>query len=315
MTPRGPMPAVLALAVLLQAGSSPAQSAPTGIVSHAVLPVLSFPEPGLDDTAAYQGYQTRFYRDSKQNTVQLYLEPKGARVVLLWADAANESAGFTVRDGRGRPVRLSWGDDTAMVADSGATRSIEWRLSAPAASATLGWFVLGSMRVERDFQYQRLHLRPFSAPPFVVAEESLLVASVGQLPADERRRHLELLNAASMGELRSRLQPTLVASGSDTVWSVRITRPALDGRTRLTVEVRVDPRETTGQVTGRTVSLRARSAGRVRFRVRVTTDEPGLTPLGRDQIFNPAFLEFLAAAHSPRLEREVKGVELLSSEE
>ena len=65
MTPRGPMPAVLALAVLLQAGSSPAQSAPTGIVSHAVLPVLSFPEPGLDDTAAYQGYQTRFYRDSK----------------------------------------------------------------------------------------------------------------------------------------------------------------------------------------------------------------------------------------------------------
>src|SRR5438876_1140088 len=26
-------------------------------------PVLAFPEAGLDDSAAYQGYQTRFYRD------------------------------------------------------------------------------------------------------------------------------------------------------------------------------------------------------------------------------------------------------------
>src|SRR5688500_12799787 len=27
-------------------------------------PVLGFPEPGLDDTTSYQGYQTRFYRDA-----------------------------------------------------------------------------------------------------------------------------------------------------------------------------------------------------------------------------------------------------------
>ena len=315
MTPGRILPAGLALAVLLQAGHAPAQSATAVAAPQAVLPVLSFPEPGVDDTTAYQGYQTRFYRDSKQNTVQIYLEPKGARVVLLWADAANESAGFTVRDGTGHAVRLSWGSDTGVVADSGSSRSIEWQLSAPASRVTLGWFVLGSMRVERDFQYQRRHLRPFGAPPFVVAEESLLVATVARLPGAERARHLQLLHAASVGELRSRLQPTLVASRPDTAWGVRITRPALDGRSRLTVELRVDPRETTGQVAGRTVSLRARTAGRVRFRVRVTTDEPGLTPLGRDQIFNPAFLEFLAAAHSPRLEREVKGVELLSSEE
>src|SRR5919198_2280860 len=82
-----------------------------------VTPVLAFPEAGLDDPAAYQGYQTRFYRDSKENAVQIYLEPRGGRVVLLWADAANESAGFTVRDGRGRPVRPSWRSDTALVAD------------------------------------------------------------------------------------------------------------------------------------------------------------------------------------------------------
>ena len=35
------------------------------------LPVLSFPEPGLDDSAAYQGYQTRSFRDAAGNTVQI----------------------------------------------------------------------------------------------------------------------------------------------------------------------------------------------------------------------------------------------------
>ena len=69
------------------------------------LPVLAFPEPGVDDPAAYAGYQTRFYRDSRNNTVQIYLEPSGGRVVNLFANAANESIGFTVRDDRGRPRR------------------------------------------------------------------------------------------------------------------------------------------------------------------------------------------------------------------
>jgi len=30
--------------------------------------VLSFPESGLDDPAAYRGYQTRFFRDAAGNT-------------------------------------------------------------------------------------------------------------------------------------------------------------------------------------------------------------------------------------------------------
>src|SRR3954467_4529692 len=72
-------------------------------------PVLAFPEPRLDDTAAYQGYQTRFYRDLKGNTVQIYLQPNGGRAVLVWADAANESAGFTARDAAGRAAALVGG--------------------------------------------------------------------------------------------------------------------------------------------------------------------------------------------------------------
>ena len=49
--------AALAISLLLQAGQ--------------VDPVLAFPEPGLDDSSAYQGYQTRFYRDSRRNAVQI----------------------------------------------------------------------------------------------------------------------------------------------------------------------------------------------------------------------------------------------------
>ena len=88
-------------------------------------PVLAFPEPGVDDTAAYQGYRTRFYRDSRGNTVQIYLEPRGGRVVSLWADAADESLGFTVRDAAGRPARLTWAADSAEAGDSGAVRTLE----------------------------------------------------------------------------------------------------------------------------------------------------------------------------------------------
>ena len=29
-----------------------------------ILPTLAFPEPGLDDPAAYQGYQTRLFKDA-----------------------------------------------------------------------------------------------------------------------------------------------------------------------------------------------------------------------------------------------------------
>src|SRR5256885_3682796 len=62
-------------------------------------PVLRFPEAGLDDSAAYEGYQARLYRDSRGNTVEIYIDGKSGRIVNLWADALNESIGFTVRVG------------------------------------------------------------------------------------------------------------------------------------------------------------------------------------------------------------------------
>src|SRR3989475_12271819 len=69
-----------------------------------VPPVLQFPDPGLDDPAAYEGYVTRVYRDARGNAFQVYLRGASGRVVNLWADAADESVGFTVRDSTGRPA-------------------------------------------------------------------------------------------------------------------------------------------------------------------------------------------------------------------
>ncbi|HKT58992.1 MAG TPA: hypothetical protein VJQ46_03015 [Gemmatimonadales bacterium] len=291
------------------------------LLQTAQAPVLAFPERGLDDPTAYQGYQTRFYRDGAGNTVQIYLEPRGSRVVNLWADAMDESVGFTVRDAAGAPARLDWAADSATTGGTDNERTLEWRLAIHASRATIGWFLLGTMRVERDFQYAKAHLKPFSAPPFHVAEESLLVANIARLPAEERERHLTLLGAGSVAALRARLLPS-VAGRCAAVCRVRIERPSLDGRNHLALELSVDPREATMQVGTRTVTFRSRTRAPLRLTVRIGTDGAPLTPLARDSIFTRPFLDFLASAQADtaggrgrRLEREVRGVELLSSEE
>ena len=312
---------VLTLALLGQVAPPAAPDSVTP--ARRTMPVLSFPEADLDDPAAYQGYQTRFYRDSKGNALQVYLDAQSGRVVSVWADAADESAAFTVRDARGKPASLDWGAVEAEVSDSAGTRTVAFRLNIFAPRIQLGWFLLGSMRVERDFQYGKRHLSPFSSAPFYVAEESMLVANVAKLPAAERAKHLEPLGAATMALLRSRLRPVLDPSASDSSWTVRITKPSLDGRNLLTLELRVDPKETAARVAGGVVWLRALADSSIHLSVRLTTDAPPLTPLARDEIFNPEFLAFLAreranAGDEPRyrrLEREVRSVELLGSGE
>ena len=97
-------------------------------------PVLAFPEPGLDDPTAYRGYQTRFFRDAGGNTLQIYLDARSGRVVHLWADAENESIGFTARV-NGKPVALKWLGEGAQVFPLSAqtrARSLEYQLVANA---------------------------------------------------------------------------------------------------------------------------------------------------------------------------------------
>ena len=230
-----------------------------------------------------------------------------------------------MRDAAGRSPRLTWGAPAAEVSDSDSERSVEYRLQAHASQIEVGGFLLGTMRVERDYQYGKRHLQPLPLPPFRVAEESLLVAAVSRLPASERQRHLAVLRADDIEMLRSRLVPGITTRCSDDHCSVRVERPSLDGRNRLVLELGVDPRRTKVEVHGENVTIRTRPGSPIAFAVKVTTDAAPLTPLPRNEIFNSKFLTFLAEAAAAtdnagrirhrRMERQVRGVELLSSEE
>ena len=293
----------------------------TQLAALAQQPVLSFPQAGIDDTAAYQGYQTRFYRDAAGNTVQVYMEGRVGRVVHLLANADNESIGFTVRRPGGQVPRLSWGNPAARSAavggPAGPFRTLSYELIAHAPQVRAGWFLLGSMRVERDFQYWGRHREPFTAPRFTLAENDSLLAALERLPSGERRRHLAVLNSPSVSLLRNRMHPRYEERRRGNIWSARITQLSLDMRDSLALEISVDARQVAASLSGDSVILRARSGNAVPFTVTIASSADSLTPLTRDEIFTPEFLSWVAAVRdtAPLIERQVRGVELLSSRE
>ncbi|MFL5617524.1 MAG: hypothetical protein ACJ79A_03915 [Gemmatimonadaceae bacterium] len=295
----------------------------------AARPVLAFPEPGLDDSAAYAGYRTRLFRDAAGNTVQIYLDARAQRVVHLFADAEDESIGFTARDAGGA-APLRWASSGASVGRAGRARVLEHALVADAPAIAIGWFLLGSMRVERDLQYAGRQRAAFAQGPFAIVEVDALLGALGSLESGERARHLALLNARGIDELRARTRPTIVVRDEGGVRVGRVTQPALDGADTLALELRVDPRKVSMDAAGDSVLLRARAGRQVPFTVRTITSGRTLTPLTRDQIFTPAFLAYAAAAraggarpgassvaatNARRLERQVRGFELLASRE
>ena len=308
-------------------------AAQTVAQADTVPPYLAFPQPGLDDPAAYEGYQTRVYQDAAKNALQVYWKGSTGRIVNLWADAANESMGFTVRDSSGKPAELAWGSSGAVVARSAHTRSVSYALELPSA-VRVGLFLLGSMRVERDLQYAARDTLPLDAAAFPQAELSQLIDHVAKLKPAEQARHLSLLGVKNVEGLRARLLPHVVLTphpplrdaergSADTTWSVRVEQVSFDGRNHLWLALEGDTRETVPALSGSTVTIRRPAGGPVRLTVRVTTDAPALTPLGRAEIFNDEFNRFLAQVRADtahplrfrRLEREVRGVELLSYRE
>lgn len=294
------------------------------------LPRLAFPETGLDDPAAYQGYQTRLFRDGALNTVQLYIDQRAARVVHVWADAENESIGFTARTGTAAVVPLRW-DGVGATTTGGLTdrrRTLEHRLIADAPLIHLGWFLLGTMRVERDFQYEERQRQPFANQSYQLPELDRMLSGLGRLDSATRGTQLALLHAPDVATLQARRRPTVTVSASAGSWIARVVQSSLDGRDTLTLELQVDPSKVEAGRAGDSVSFRARAGNQVPFTVRVSTTGAPLHPLSRQEIFTPSFLQFLANAKagakdsaSPsgirarRLERQVRGVELLASRE
>jgi hypothetical protein len=311
---------VLALALLAQLAVAP----------RPVEPVLTFPDAGLDDTTAYRGYQTRFYRDAARNTLQVYLDQRSARVLHVLADADNASVGFTARTDRGDVAALTWAAAPAEVSQRGRTRRFRHQLATDSRALHLGWFLLGSMRVERDFQYVEQAKRGFGTGPYAIPEVDRMLAALNQVPAATQRRHLALLNARTVSEVRARMYPRPALRREGAMWVTRVQQVTLDARDTLTLELRVPARLASATVAGDSLSLRALGADALTLDVTVTTTAPTLTPLTREQIFTADFLSFLAsttargnaapagdtaAIRARRMERQVRGVELLVSRE
>jgi hypothetical protein len=300
------------------------------VATHAVTPVLGFPDAGLDDTSAYRGYQTRFFRDAAQNTLQVYVDQRSARVVHLLADADNASVGFTVRTPAGSIPDVRWGATSALVGQRGHTRQFTHSLTASGAAINLGWFLLGSMRVERDFQYEQRARGGFASAPYAIPDVDRLIAALDKLPTPVRSRHLALLNARTTDQVRARMYPHPTLTRTTSHWRARVVQVTLDGNDTLTLELSGRTQDVRAIVAGDSLMLRASRGDSVTFTTQITTTARPLTPLTREQIFTPDFLAFLAetnargsrtsasdtaAIRARRMERQVRGVELLVSRE
>ncbi len=289
-------------------------AAQTAVGGDTMPPYVVFPMAGLDDSAAYAGYATRIYRDARGNAIQISIEASSGRVVHLWADALNESLGFTARDTTGVPARLVYGGAATTTATT-SRRTFSSRFTTP-GPVQLGLFLLGSMRVERDFQYAGRQRDSLGAT-FVVPELTRLTEAIDRLPSMERRRALALLGARDGAALRSRLVPRLTVTRGATAWSVRAEQPSFDGNHRLALTVSGDARRSQATLAGRVVTFRPLDpgAGPLELTVEIATDGPALTPLARAAIFNDAFRRFADSHGTPRLERQIRGFELLASRE
>jgi len=281
-------------------------------IAQEVPPVLEFPQSGLDDTTTYRGYTTRFFQDTEANTLQIYIKQNSGRIVNIWGDAANESISFTARDDKDKAATLTWGSPGAKVVSKGRIRYIQYMLSSNVSKLVIGHFVLGTMRIERDFQHFKKHTLPFDSEPYITKELPELVGNLKQLPEDVRARHLTFLNAESLEDLRSRLVPQIIPQSKT---NVLVEQPTFDGKNHLSLELSVDDNHTIIQISKNKISIESLQDQPIRLTVKISTDSPSLTPLSTWDIFNEEFFHFYIHAKSARLERQVKSMRLLSSHE
>lgn len=287
-----------------------------------VPPVLALPDPALDDTAGYRGYVTRFYRDTRGNAVQVYIDHRLGRVVNVWADALDESLGFTVRDSAGANADVTWASAGAVTGTTGPYRTLSYRLDTGAPTVSIGLMLLGSMRVERDFHYAFRDSLPFDSAAFPEPELSTLIHDLGSLPEAERNRELAILGVKSTSRLTKRLEPTVTLVPQGAGWVLRADQTSFDGRHHLRLTLSGGP-GTTAAWSGKGITVRATGAASPRITVTIATDAPALTPIPRWDLFNADFHHFydrvradsLQPLRFRRLDREVRGAELLTYRE
>ncbi|MCH8328373.1 MAG: hypothetical protein IID15_07630, partial [Candidatus Marinimicrobia bacterium] len=305
-----------------------------------VEPILDFPQSGMDDPVAYQGYATRFVRDTDGNTVQLSINRRLGRVVNIWADDANESISFTVRDSQGNLAAMEWESDGAEISADGPMRYVRYSLALGDDDLQISLFLLGSMRQERDYQHFKRNLAPFGGELFSERELHTLMGNFDHLSAQELASVLTLLRATGMAELRGRLLPRITHIHTESTAGFLVELTTFDGLYHLSLELTVEADRAEVALSAGVVSIAPLVSGPIVLTVKIGSDSPSLTPLRRDEIFNADFLRFYGQAKSEHeslpadyaqaadgsaqkeqwlrflwLERQVLSVELLVSRE
>ena len=228
----------------------------------------------------------------------MYVDDRSARVVHLMADADNASIGFTAP----RRERAHRDPELGRAGRPDQCRRAHAPVRAPAHPPPtpvlhLGWFLLGTMRVERDFQYEQRAAGAFANAPYRVSDLDAMLTAMATLDAPTRTRHLQQLRATSLDAVRERLypRPTLRSVGAQ--WVATVRQVTLDARDTLTPR---SARRTAATWKRAWPAIRSRCAaaraGRtVSIDVHIATTARALSPLSRTDIFTDDFLRFPCA--------------------
>ncbi|MBN4080799.1 hypothetical protein JYT44_00400 [Caldithrix abyssi] len=283
--------------------------------------VLEFPQEGLDDLTIYQGYITRFFRDINKNTVQVYVKQDVGRIVNVWANGFNESIGFTARGLDGKPAPISWGSNQAETFKDGKEIFIKYALSVDSPDIILGHFYMGTMRQERDLQYFKKQLEPFGTTRYIDNQFGMMIDNIEQLSLKYKTDYLKVLGVINLDELRKRLVPDVSIQKTGKQQNILVSQTSFDGKNDLSIQLSFHG-QTKLAVQGDSIIISAVNNQQISFEVTISSDAPSLHPITRDRLFNQSFFEYFQTVsqstdikRTQKLERQIKGLELLSSEE
>lgn len=299
--------------------------------SQQLRPIFEIPDKDLDDSVVYSGYSTRFYKDIDGNTIQLILNSNNGRIVNLLANGANESISFTIRKTDESSIKLEWNNSFTKSYYQNGFRYFDYSFKCKSNSIEIGHFILGSMRKERDFQYQQLHFLPFdSTNLFIEPELITLINNISKLPKNENNSQLSLLNAKNIDELRNRLIPKIEVIDSLNKYFVKINQTYFDGKNQLGINFILDKNEVDVKVDGYNIFINSlinksnenNKSKEISLDISFYTNSPSLNEITAEQILNNNFYSFYNkikikndSITNKRLEREIKSLELLSFED
>ncbi len=293
------------------------------IHTQQLYPILEIPDKDLDDSIVYKNYLTRFYKDIDGNTVQIILNSNNGRIVNLLADGANESISFTIRSSNETSVQFDWNNSEVTAYHQNGFRYFDYTFKCKSNSIEIGHFIIGSMRKERDFQYQQLHLLPFdSTNLFIEPEFVTMIDNISKLSTNEKISHLSLLNANTTDDLKNRLIPKIEVTDSLNKYFVKVTQEYFDGKNQLGINFIFDKNGVDIKFQNQKISINSIKDESLILKIILKTNSHSLQSISEKQILNKNFYLFYERVKSTqdltkikRFEREIKGLELLTFED